>query len=72
MKKFEYMLDDDIKNECRKTGAKSYTELFNRLGQQGWEIMPEPRPNSYGAYFARREITPEPTVAPKREMSFSR
>ena len=72
MKKYEYMLNNDIENEYEKSGAKNYTQLFNWLGQKGWEIIPEPRPNSYGAYFARREITAEPTVAPKREMSISR
>ena len=56
MKKYEYMRNDDINEKYNNYGIKGFTAFLNKLGAEGWEIMPEPRPNSYGAYFARREI----------------
>ncbi|MBO4704855.1 MAG: hypothetical protein J5647_03860 [Spirochaetaceae bacterium] len=73
MKKFEYMRNDDIHKRYDDSGMKDFTVFMNKLGAEGWEIMPEPRPNSFCGYFARREIDDsnvQRTI--RREVEYSR
>ncbi|MCR4940680.1 MAG: hypothetical protein K5930_11345 [Treponemataceae bacterium] len=60
MRKFEYMRQKEIDKKYDELKVESTTQLFNILGAQGWEFMPEPHANSNGGYFAKRDITDEP------------
>lgn len=79
MKRFEYMSDYTIREQCQKEGYgnKLYT-YFNVLGQQGWEIEPftdfGPGTGARVLYHAKREIIDEPSPqrTVRREMEYSR
>ncbi|MBO4705085.1 MAG: hypothetical protein J5647_05035 [Spirochaetaceae bacterium] len=65
MKRFEYMLDKDIKDKYKKSGIENLTVFLNKLGSEGWDIdinydtySPSPGGciNSTSRYSAKREI----------------
>ncbi|MCR4713253.1 MAG: hypothetical protein K5751_02605 [Treponemataceae bacterium] len=66
MKKFEYMGSATINKKIEATYGKynqpNIDEFLNRLGAEGWEIMPDPK---CAGYFAKREITEESSAARK-------
>ena len=70
MKRFEYMTNGTIEKKLDNWRG-NYEELLNKLGAEGWEIMPQP---DRGGYFAKREIIDEaaPQRTVRREMEYSR
>lgn len=70
MKKFEYLCEEELKDMQRMKNFKSRSEFWNFLGQQGWELIPNPTNNSF---VFKREIS-EPNVqrTVHRDVEYSR